>query len=75
MTITESKDLIGLDISNDKPFNERTMNSREIAELTGKNHQHVRRDVEKLNESYEKMALSKVGDTPYINKQNCQTYI
>lgn len=46
-----------------------TMSSREIAELTGKNHQHVLRDIDKLNESYSSMGLSKVGQSSYTNEQ------
>jgi anti-repressor protein len=51
-----------------------TMSSREIAELTEKKHRHVTRDIEKLNESYEKMGLPKIGQTPYVHKQNGETY-
>lgn len=39
-----------------------TMSSREIAQLTGKNHFHVLRDCDNLNETYEKMGLSKIGE-------------
>jgi anti-repressor protein len=50
----------------------KTMDSREIAELTGKRHDHVIRDIEeqlgKLN-----LSLPKFGDT-YKNKQNGQVY-
>lgn len=52
---------------------EATMSSREIATLTGKNHQHVLRDCDILNESYEKMALSKIGQSQY-KADNGQTY-
>jgi phage antirepressor YoqD-like protein len=38
-----------------------TMSSREIAELTGKEHKHVLRDCDVLNENYEKLALPKIG--------------
>lgn len=44
-----------------------TMSSREIAELTEKRHDHVIRDVRKLNESYEKLNLPKVGAVDYID--------
>lgn len=53
--------------------NEATMSSREIATLTGKNHQHVLRDCDALNENYEKMALSKIGQSQY-KADNGQTY-
>lgn len=44
------KDLINLDET-------QTMSSREIAELTGKRHDNVLRDVDVLNENYEKLQL------------------
>lgn len=47
-----------------------TMSSREIAELTGKRHDNVMRDVNALNESYEKLGLLKVEESSYINLQN-----
>jgi len=40
---------------------EQKMSTREIAELTGKKHQHVLRDVDLLNENYSKLGMSKVG--------------
>ena len=52
---------------------EQTMSSREIAELTGKNHQHVLRDCDTLNEHYERMSLSKIGQSQY-KAENGQTY-
>jgi len=52
---------------------EKTMSSREITELTGKNHQHVLRDCDVLNESYEKLSLSKIGQSSYV-AENGQTY-
>lgn len=49
-----------------------TMSSREIADLTGKRHDHVVRDIEKmLNDIGE--GLPKFGGT-YINEQNGQEY-
>ena len=39
----------------------KTMSSREIAELTGKEHRHVLRDCDVLNESYDKLQLPKIG--------------
>ncbi|MCU7583623.1 phage regulatory protein/antirepressor Ant [Riemerella anatipestifer] len=47
--------------------NEQKMSSREIASLTGKNHQHVLRDCDKLNEHYEEMGLSKIGQGYYTH--------
>lgn len=52
---------------------EQTMSSREIAELTSKNHQHVLRDCDTLNEHYERMSLSKIGQSQY-KAENGQTY-
>ncbi len=42
-----------------------TMSSREIAELTGKRHDHVLRDCDKLNESYLKLDLPRIGVSNY----------
>ncbi len=44
-----------------------TMSSREIAQLTGKNHQHVLRDCDALNTEYEKLGLSKIGQGYYTH--------
>lgn len=49
--------------------NRQTMSSREIAEICGKKHRHVCRDIDNLNATYEKMGMPKVGHTPYINAQ------
>ncbi len=54
-----------LDISQNK-----TMSSREIAELTGKQHKNVIRDVEILNKSYLELGLLKIEPSSYINSQN-----
>lgn len=48
------------------------MSSREIAELTGKQHKHVIRDIEILNDSYENLGLPKVGLTSYTDNWNRQ---
>lgn len=50
------------------------MSSREIAELCNKRHNHVCRDIQKLNEHYQSMGMPKIGDTPWINEQNGQEY-
>jgi anti-repressor protein len=44
-----------------------TMSSREIAELTGKRHDHILRDCDVLNESYEKIPLPKIGEGYYTH--------
>lgn len=44
---------------------QKTMSSREIAELTNKDHRNVLRDVDKLNETYESMGLLKVEQGYY----------
>ena len=50
-----------------------TMSSREIATLCDKEHRHVLRDIDNLNETYGQMGLPKVGQTPYTHEQNGQT--
>lgn len=47
----------------------KTMSSREIAELCGKEHRNVCRDIDTLNESYEQMGLLKV-EQGYYTLQN-----
>ena len=63
------------DLSKILTATEPTMSSREIATLCNKRHDHVCRDIETLNESYEKMGLPKIGETPYVHEQNGQTYM
>ncbi|RLD57078.1 MAG: phage regulatory protein/antirepressor Ant [Bacteroidetes bacterium] len=50
--------------------NKQSMSSREIAELTGKQHKHVLRDIETLNVNYEKLGLPKLERSSYRNEQN-----
>ncbi|WP_407478298.1 phage antirepressor KilAC domain-containing protein [Elizabethkingia meningoseptica] len=45
------------------------MSSREIAQLTGKRHDNVLRDIDNLNDSYEKLGLLKVEEG-YYNHAN-----
>lgn len=44
-----------------------TMSSREIAELTGKDHRNVLRDCDTLNDNYEKMGLLKIEQGYYTH--------
>ena len=47
---------------------ELTMSSREIAQLCEKQHGHVCRDIDNLNETYEQMGLPKIGKGFYTHK-------
>ena len=56
------------------PTTAKTMSSKEIAELTGKQHAHVMRDIRAmLAELYGEEGISKFGDT-HTNPQNGQNY-
>lgn len=54
-----------MDLQNFNNSNQ-TITSREIADLTGKRHDNVLRDCEKLNESYSKLGLLKIEEGFYI---------
>ena len=43
------------------------MSTRELSILCGKQHKHVCRDAEKLNETYQKMGLPKIGQGYYTH--------
>ncbi|MDV3603819.1 hypothetical protein CMU86_11690 [Elizabethkingia anophelis] len=43
------------------------MSSREIAQLTGKEHRSVLRDIDNLNDSYQKLGLHKIVQGYYTH--------
>jgi phage regulator Rha-like protein len=49
---------------------EQTMSSIEIAELTGKRHDHVLRDCDVLNDNYDSLHLPKIGSMFNIRELN-----
>nr|DAS98852.1 MAG TPA: KilAC domain protein [Caudoviricetes sp.] len=46
------------------------MSSREVAELCGKRHDHVLRDIDNLNATYAEMGFPKIGESRYISELN-----
>lgn len=58
---------------NELILSKQTMSSREIAELTGKDHRNVLRDCDVLNEYYDKMSLLKIEQSSY-KADNGQIY-
>jgi phage regulator Rha-like protein len=46
-----------------------TMSSREIAELTGKRHPDVKRDIRNLNQYYVELGMSRVAHSNYTDQQ------
>lgn len=46
-----------------------TMSSLQIAEITGKEHAHIMRDIRNMEASWEKISQSKFGLTSYMDKQ------
>ena len=53
---------------NEQAAGELKISSREIAELTGKEHRNVLRDCDVLNENYEKMGLLRIEQGYYTHK-------
>lgn len=49
-------------------INNKTMSSREIAELTGKEHRNVLADCDNLNENYRKLSLAEISAGVYFHK-------
>ena len=62
------KNMANLEISPQTAI--QTMSSREIADLTAKNHADVMRDIRNLNDSYENLGLSKSAEIYYTDSQN-----
>ena len=56
-----------MDISIPEQSVTQTMSTRELSILCGKQHKHVCRDAEKLNETYQKMGLPKIGQGYYTH--------
>lgn len=56
---------------------QQTMSSREISDLTGKQHKHVLVDCDKLNENYRAMGLAEISADVYMDtygrEQKCYT--
>jgi len=50
--------------------NKQTISSREIAELTGKEHKNVLADCDKLNENYKVMGLAEISADQYTDQRN-----
>ena len=50
------------------------MSSREVAELCGKRHDHVLRDIDNLNATYAEMGFPKIGESRYISELNGVEY-
>ena len=50
------------------------MSSREVAELCGKRHDHVLRDIDNLNAIYAEMGFPKIGESKYISELNGVEY-
>lgn len=66
-----------MNIQNLQINNNRTMSSREVAQLCDKDHRNVCRDINILNESYAQMGLLKVEQSDYIadNGQSYRQYL
>lgn len=70
--LESSKEIVATKIDNQKA-NEVTITSLEIAELTGKDHKHIMRDIRESLDKVVDGGVSKFGHT-YINPQNKQSY-
>ena len=59
-----------METTNDLAIQKQTITSREIAEITGKQHKHVMRDIRAMEPAWEKIGQSKFGLIDYTDQRN-----